>query len=274
MGESQQWWNEFWTRETSNTRDVGGNDETWHDLVWKVGLEFWHDLFEEFAPSRKMLECGCGSARVSRYMAHHGYQCTLIDYSEKALRLGKNAFDALALDGRFIIGDVNHLCFPDEHFDIVFSGGVLEFFDDVQKPVDEMARVLKRGGVFAANMVPRKFSIQTIADFERTLAYSCRNLVRGRFRDVLKRVQYVPSYYHVNSLDLQGYIDSCERAQLKPVDGLVMSPFPELALPRVGKRLYARIMKRFLPQWRKFNLSKNRWTEIWGATYTVYGIKK
>ena len=274
MGDSQQWWDEFWTRETSNSRAAGGTDETWYDLVWKVGLEFWHDLFEELAPGRKMLECGCGSARISRYMAHHGYQCTLIDYSEKALYIGKNGFDSLCLDGRFVIGDINHLCFPDGYFDIVFSGGVLEFFDDIQKPVDEMVRVLKPGGVFAANMVPRKFSIQTIADFERTLAYSFRNLVRGRFGDVFKRVQYVPPNYNVNSMSLQDYIDSCTQAQLEPVVGLVTSPFPELALPQMGKRLYARIMKRLLPQWRKFNLSKSHWTEIWGATYTVYGIKK
>ena len=274
MVDSQQWWDEFWTRQVSHVRAVGGTDETWYDLVWKVGLEFWHDLFEKQAPGKKMLECGCGSARVSRYMAHHGYQCTLLDYSEKALHIGKSAFDSLSLDGRFVIGDINHLCFPDEQFDVVFSGGVLEFFDDVQKPVDEMVRVLKPGGVFAANMVPRKFSIQTIADFERTLAYSCRNLVKGRFGDVLKRVQSVPSHYNVNSLHLQDYIGFCKKAQLRSVVGLVTSPFPDVALPQFGKKLYASIMKKLLPQWRKFNLSKSRWTEVWGTLYAIYGIKK
>jgi ubiquinone/menaquinone biosynthesis C-methylase UbiE len=274
MSKGRQWWDEFWAGQTSKPRTVEGSDETWHDLVWKVALEFWHDLFEKLAPGREMLECGCGSARVSRYMAQHGYQCTLLDYSEKALHLGRSAFEALSLEGRFVIGDIDHLCFPAEHFDIVFSGGVLEFFSDVQGPINEMVRVLKRGGIFGANMVPNKFSVQTIADLERTLMYSCRNLVRGRFGEVFKRVKYVPSSYNVNSMNLQDYIDFCERAQLAPVVGLVTSPFPELALPQVGKRLYARIMKRLLPQWQRFNLSKHRWTEIWGAAYTVYGIKK
>ena len=85
---------------------------------------------------------------------------------------------------------------------------------------------------------------------------------------------YIPPYYHVNSLDLQDYIDSCKGAGLDPVVGLVTSPFPELALPHAGKKLYAGIMRSLLPQWQRFNLSKSRWTELWGITYTVYGIKR
>jgi ubiquinone/menaquinone biosynthesis C-methylase UbiE len=274
MDDSQQWWDDFWTKQDFSPQGAGDSDETWYDLVCLVGLEFWRDLFEEFAPGKKMLECGCGSAKVSQFMAHHGYQCALLDYSEKALQTGKNAFDSQSIEGSFYTGDINHLCFPDNSFDIVYSGGVLEFFDDVKKPVSEMVRVLKPGGVFAANMVPRKFSIQTVADFERTIVYSCRNLVRRQFGDVFRRVQYVPRHYKVNSLRLQDYTEICEVAGLQPITGLATSPFPDLALPKAGKQMYAWVMKKLRPQWRRFNLSKSRWTEIWGTTYTLYGIKK
>ena len=274
MGDRQQWWNEFWKKQTFDLPIDGNAGETWYDLVWKVNFEFWHDLFDRMAPGKNMLECGCGRARVSQFMTYKGYKCTLLDYSENALELGRKGFNSQNLDGRFVIGDINHLCFPDECFDIIFSGGVLEFFDDIRQPVDEMVRVLKPGGIFAANMVPRKFSIQTIADFERSLAYSCRNLVKGRFGEVLKRVLSVPPNYGVNSLRLKDYINVCRQAQLEPVVGMVASPFPELALPQTGKRLYGRILQRLLPLWRKFNLSTNRWTEIWGITYTLYGVKK
>jgi len=273
MGNSQKWWDEFWTKQTSTTTSFKDNDGTWYDLVWKVNLESWYDLFEKLAPGKKMLECGCGSARISQYMAQNGYQCTLLDYSEQALKLAKSNFDLLSLDGQFIIGDMNQLCFPDEQFDVVYSGGVLEFFADVQRPINEMVRILKPGGIFSSNMVPRKLSIQTIADIERTLAHSFRNIVRGRFRDVLKIVKYIPSNYNVNDLSLQDYINLCEKAQLSSVVGLVTSPFPDIALPQFGKKLYASIMKKFLPQWRKFNLSKRRWTEAWGTSYVIYGIK-
>ena len=274
MGNTQGWWDDFWKKQTSPFLSVKENDETWYDLVWKVSFEHWHDLFERLASGKKMLECGCGSARVSQYMARHGYQCTLLDSSEKAINLAKNSFNSLSLDGRFMIGDINQLCFNDEQFDVVFSGGVLEFFADVQKPINEMVRVLKPGGVFSANIVPNKFSIQTIADIERTIVYSIRNLVKGRYRDIFKRVQQIPPDYNVNSFSLEDYVNICQKTGLTPVVGLVTSPFPALALPRFAKRLYAQIMKKLLRQWRKFDQSESRWTEIWGIAYTVYGIKK
>lgn len=269
----QEWWDDFWKDQGSGELESDGKDLTWHNLIWRVNLEFWYDLFEKRSPGKQMLECGCGKARVSQHLAHAGYVCTLLDYSEEALQQGRKAFETQSLDGRFIIGDINSLCIPDNSFDIVFSGGVLEFFEDAQTPIKEMVRVLRPGGIFAANMVPRKFSIQTIADLERTLAYSGRNLIKGRFGDVFKRVQSVPSHYGVNSLRLQDYTDICLRAGLDNVTGLGTSPFPDLALPGLGQRVYARAMKKMLPFWNWFNHSSTRWTEFWGITYTIYGIK-
>jgi ubiquinone/menaquinone biosynthesis C-methylase UbiE len=274
MGNTQEWWDDFWKKQSSPHLFINEKDGTWYDLVWKASLEHWHDLFGRLAPGKNMLECGCGSARVSQYMARQGYKCTLLDSSEKAISLAKNSFESLALDGRFMIGDINQLCLGDEQFDVVFSGGVLEFFDDVQKPINEMVRVLKPGGIFSANIVPNKFSIQTLADIERTVVCSIGNLMKGRYRDVFKRVQQIPPDYNVNSLSLQEYINICKNTGLTSVVGLVTSPFPALALPRFAGRFYAHIMKRLCRQWLKFDQSKSRWTEIWGIAYTIYGIKK
>lgn len=274
MGNTPKWWDDFWTKQDSIGSTIKDTHETWYDLVWKVCFEYWYDLFEKLAPGKKMLECGCGSARVSQYMAQHGYQCTLLDYSEQAVSVARKNFDALTLHGDFIVGDMNNLCFDDAQLDIVYSGGVLEFFMDVQRPIAEMVRVLKRGGIFSANMVPDKFSIQTIADIERTLAYSLKNILTGGFKDAFKKVRHIPPEYGVNSLSLNDYIKACEKAGLTTVVGLVTSPFPALALPGFGKKMYARLMTRLLQQWRKFNDSKSRWTEVWGITYTIYGIKK
>ena len=149
-----------------------------------------------------------------------------------------------------------------------------KFSEFYRKVSDEVFRVLKPGGIFASNMVPRKISIQTIADFERTLVYSCRNLVKGRFSEVFRRVESVPRHFGVNPMPLQGYIDVCRQTQLESVVGLVMTPFPNLALPKVGKILYARFMSEMMPFWQKFNVSKRRWTEICGILYTIYGTKK
>jgi ubiquinone/menaquinone biosynthesis C-methylase UbiE len=274
MANTQKWWDDFWEKQSFPIASGEDNNETWHDLVWKVCFEYWEDIFKTLAPGKKMLECGCGSARVSQYMAQRGFQCTLLDYSESALSLAKKNFEALSLSGTFVAGDINHLSFSDGQFDVVYSGGVLEFFDDAQKPINEMVRILRPGGIFAANMVPNKFSIQTIADIERTLAYSFKNLVRGKIKDACKRVRMIPPDYKVSSMPLLKYVRICEKAGLTSVVGLATSPFPALALPRVGRKIYAAIMKKFIKQWHAFNESKSTWTEVWGITYTIYGIKK
>ena len=105
---------------------------------------------------KRLLECGCGTATLARYMAQRGYECTMLDYSKKAIEIARTGFAARGLNGRFCVGDLNELGFETDSFDIVYSGGVLEFFADIRKPILEMVRVLKPGGVFAASMVPRK----------------------------------------------------------------------------------------------------------------------
>jgi len=274
MDNRQSWWDDFWKKQAGQAVSGERESDTWYDLIWKMNFEFWHALFHTSAPGKKMLECGCGSAKVSQYMAGKGFECTLLDYSRDALHQGKSCFQSQGLLGDFVLGDINSLCFQDQLFDIVFSGGVLEYFNDLQNPIDEMVRILKPGGVFAANMVPRKFSIQTVADLERTFVYSARSLAQGRFRDVFKRVEYVPEEYGVNLASLDKYTRACRAAGLHEVKGLVTNPFPELALPLIGKKMYASLMKKLSPQWRRFNLSESRWTQVWGTTYTVYGIKK
>jgi len=196
--------------------------------------------------------------------------CTLI--SDRECLKVVDTFRSLRAD--YVIGDIRRICIADGKFDIVFSGGVLEFFPDAEHAIREMVRVLKPGGVFAANMVPDKISIQTVADLERTVANSARNLMKGRFRDAFKRVRHVPRDYDVQRVPLREYVRYCENAGLTSVSGAVTSPFPELSLPGVGKDYYSRMMRKMIPQWKRFNRSKSRWTEIWGIAYSIHGIKK
>ena len=264
-------WDDFWSREGQPA--VSWSAETWHDEIWRYTLTRWYDLFCAEAPGRRMLECGCGSARVSEFMAERGYECTMLDYSEHALALASDRFRSKSIPGRFVRGDIENLSLADGRFDIVYSGGVLEFFSDVKRPVAEMARVLRTGGLFTAGMVPLKFSIQTIADFERTVAYSARNVLRGRFRDAFALTKMVDAAEGVKPWTLSDYLHACDCAGLVDVTGRVTNPFPQLALPRVLNRRYARLMKVLTPGWRRFDESVARWTDVWGLGYTIHGRK-
>lgn len=64
----------------------------------------------------------------------------------------------------FVFGDATRLPFPDASFDLVLSGGLLEHFRDPAPVLSEMARVLKPGGLFYADIVPRKVSLYRWAE--------------------------------------------------------------------------------------------------------------
>jgi ubiquinone/menaquinone biosynthesis C-methylase UbiE len=271
---NDDWWNGFWSKQAGEIPATGDLSPSWDQLCWKVNLELWEEVFAGHAPGSHLIECGCGSARVSQHFARKGYQCTMLDYSEDGLQLARSGFEKGGLQGRFMLGDINNLPLPENSYDIVFSGGVLEFFPDISRPIAEMVRVLKPGGLFAANIVPRKFSGQTIADWERTLAHSLGNLARGRVRETFKVTRFFPDQYHVNNAKLKDYVACCQKLGLENVTGLGISPFPALSLPKAGARLYARQMQALLPWWRNFDRSRSKWTEVWGMSYAIYGNKR
>ena len=265
-------WNAFWN--AMAVEDILARiekPETWYDYVWKVGCESWYDVFEKLAPGKKLLEYGCGSAKTSQYMARSGYDCTMLDYSPAGLATAKKAFDSLTLKGHFILGDISRLCFDDDAFDIVFSGGVLEFFNDVQTPMCEIVRVLKPGGLFALTVVPNKFSIQTIADMEITIVQAVKNLARKRWKEAFRIFHSVEPI--VSKANLQDYIRYCEAMGLTDIVARCTSPFPNLSIGSQGGRLYGKLLKHLSGTWRKFNESPRYLTEVLGITYTIYAIK-
>jgi len=275
MSHDAPWWDSFWRDKIRTRIGLGpADDATWFGLVWRVALEQLSELFDRRAPGKDLLECGCGSARVSRHMASAGgYRCTMVDYSRAAIQVAVENFASAGLAGRFVVGDLRGLSFSDGRFDVAYCGGVLEFFPDPGQPIREMVRVLKPGGLFAANIVPRKFSIQSIADIERTVAYSLGNAARGRFKDALKISQSVPRNYGVSRAPLDAYLDACREAGLESVAGFAVTPFPALAMPKAGQKLYGRLLAALLPSWRRFNRSRGRWAKTWGLGYLIYGVK-
>ena len=274
MSDEQLDWNDFWRDHSNDPLAFIDDPQTWSHIGWKVGLEEWHDRFRQYAPGNTLLECGCGTATLSRYMTQRNFKCTMLDSSKKAIEIAKAGFAARSLSGTFCVGDIKHIEFEDNSFDIVYSGGVLEFLEDIEKPIAEMVRVLKPGGFFAVSMVPRKFSIQTIGDLQRTAAHFIQNIAVGKFKGSFKGMHLVPSNYHVNNFPLSRYVKSCQEAGLVNVKGLNSSPFPALALPDSLSKSYARFLYSNINTWRKFNeLSSSGWRRWVGITYTLYGTK-
>jgi len=105
------------------------------------------------------LEVGSGSERLSCYLAQLGFRTTSLDFSLAALREARANYASAAVSGRFVSGDAAVLPFSEDSFDVVLSTGLLEHFENPSPIVQEMVRVLRAGGVFYSDIVPRKFSL-------------------------------------------------------------------------------------------------------------------
>ncbi|MEH0019104.1 MAG: class I SAM-dependent methyltransferase [Desulfobacter sp.] len=118
----------------------------------------WH-LFQDIIAGRmsgkNVLEVGCGRGSLSAYFADHNYDCTLLDSSKSVLSMAKQIFAFHNLSASFDVGDAMNLPYDNETFDLTFSIGLLEHFKDIDQPVSEQIRVLKKGGIFIGYVVPK-----------------------------------------------------------------------------------------------------------------------
>jgi len=98
------------------------------------------------AAGKRVLDIGCGNGYVLWHYARHGAHVHGVDITETALALSRRRFELGGLTGEFRLTDGNRLPYPDRHFDIVCSMGVLHHIEDPRPMLAEARRVLRPGG--------------------------------------------------------------------------------------------------------------------------------
>jgi ubiquinone/menaquinone biosynthesis C-methylase UbiE len=98
---------------------------------------------------KRALEPGTGTGLVALEVTRRGAETTVLDTSEEALELARDAFTRAGLHAEPVRGSVFELPFPDASFDVVFNTGLLEHFQLERRraALDEMLRVLRADGV-------------------------------------------------------------------------------------------------------------------------------
>ena len=140
------------------------------------------------------VEIGAGSGRLLiRLGRERPYRLVALDYAPYAIRAVRENYRRAKVEGYSLFGDARALPFPSGSFDVVLSGGVLEHFREPAVVLAEMARVLKPGGLFYADIVPRKVSLYRWAErgrmaHEDYLAEGIyeSDLTRGAWRDLVR----------------------------------------------------------------------------------------
>jgi ubiquinone/menaquinone biosynthesis C-methylase UbiE len=136
--------------------------EDFQDFIKKLELQAL-ETAEERIPlylevgvkdAKSILDIGCGSGIVTRDIAHLTKgKVTAIDGSKDMIDVAKKVLKDYK-NVELKLGNAEKLSFDDNKFDIVTCNLVLMWANNPQKIVNEMARVVKPGGIVLASLEP------------------------------------------------------------------------------------------------------------------------
>lgn len=118
-------------------------------------LEFGQ--FEDFN-GKKTLEIGVGLGSDHQQLAEAGAILHGVDLTERAINHTRRRFELLNLESKLQVADAENLPFEDNSFDSVYSWGVLHHTPNTEKAIQEVRRVLAKGGM-AKIMIYHKYSV-------------------------------------------------------------------------------------------------------------------
>lgn len=100
------------------------------------------------------LEIGCGSFFLGQELASNAGLIIGIDICPSALSIAKKMLDEKKISNYILIqGDILNLPIKNNSINLIYGGGVIEHFQNTEKCVNELFRVLKNDGI-SFNTVP------------------------------------------------------------------------------------------------------------------------
>lgn len=100
---------------------------------------FLNKIINYCKPYNNILEAGCGTGVLSIFLANNGFDVTSVDSDKDMLTIANKISTKYHKKPHFMKKDINKLNYPNNHFGVVFSHGVLEHFNDTQ-----IVSILKR----------------------------------------------------------------------------------------------------------------------------------
>lgn len=141
----------FWESEACGERYGDEQDRVRYDLEPEILT------FAEFdrAAGSAVLEIGVGLGGDFVRWCRAGATATGVDLTARALHLTQARLEHEGLGARLCQADAERLPFPDDHFDLVYSWGVLHHTPDTAAALREAVRVLRPGGVLKVMLYHR-----------------------------------------------------------------------------------------------------------------------
>ena len=264
----REFWDKFWQglTDTLTEKDI-------LYLADEIKLEYTLHLLQTMQGRISTIEVGSGSGRLSCFLASAGYLTTCLDCSPNALRVASNNYCLMELEGNFIMAEAESLPFRSNSFDVVLSTGLLEHFADPQPIVNEMARILKPGGCFISDIVPKKLLVP----------YKFRSYVTAivsgtLLRLIRQRKSNSLEYYYerrVTKRDIKCWLRSAGLQDINVFAAGVLPPplDPPMLIPfaKQAERVYNKFVYFSKPILKR--MDKTAVAELFGLYYYVHAKK-
>ena len=196
-----------------NTLELANNREVWENIydydVTKLiaeGNDFkknklkdhlsYVENFYKFNKNTVYLEIGCGPAYIGDYLLKT-YNCIFVgvDINYSMLITLKKLFEKNGYKKFILIhADINDLPINDNGVDYIYGGGVIEHFSNTEHILQELFRVIRKGGV-SFNSVPA-FNLWWISRFFNNIpsAFILKNIFEFLHINLLKN-KILNKYY-------------------------------------------------------------------------------
>jgi ubiquinone/menaquinone biosynthesis C-methylase UbiE len=127
--------------------------ERYYDRAIKMMLRLM-----DVRPGAEVLDAGCGPGVHSIRVARAGFRVRAIDISQTMLSEAKDRVAAAGLSAvvAFQQENLTRLTLPDASYKYVFSWGVIIHIHDVERALDELARIVVPGGRLGLYVTNRK----------------------------------------------------------------------------------------------------------------------
>ncbi len=256
--------------------DYSDSPITQNQLFDQTKISFLKEIFPKKDRGKKvrMLEVGCGSAFVSLFFAKYGYEVDCVDINKNILKIAMNNFKKENVKGHFVAADAKKLPFKNNTFDVVTSFGLMEHFEDPLLVFKEMQRVLKPKGLFFADIVPDRFSVQTFGNIFNLIVTTVFWALKGKPALGWKKgIRNIKPLYFESNMKINEYKALMEESGITGIKVKGNRPWPRLTLPGILDKFYTLLMKPSLPLWKKFDRSGSWFSKFWGAGWWFWGSK-
>lgn len=258
-------WDTHW-REIKNDPLKGiYNPQNWSDFQWLHTLSILDFEVSSSIENKKnisMLECGAGTAAVSRYFnKKYNLKNVILDNSIEALKIGENFIKKDNLEISSVLSDIKNMPFDDDSFDIVYLGGVMEYLQDYDTCILEIKRVLKPRGLLLFVVVPNVINIQIFGNFFLFLKNVFKNQPTKLVPSNVKK-WYADKY--INILLENGYERTRE---------YYLNPFPQIPLPKFLRKIYLKLIYKSEPLIKKYNFEKLPLKKFFSVSFIIKAYK-